>query len=154
MRTCYLAGPICGCDKSEANDWRVYATAKLAAHHIVGVSPLRCEPLVDARYGFTYDDPRFGTDRAIAAKNMFDLRACDATLVYIPHKLSAARPAYGSAGELMMAHIIGKYTALVTDDPHLRSHPLVRMSAGPILTTLDEGLEAVIGLLGAYARPA
>ncbi len=65
--TVYLAGPIAGCDKGEANDWRWHVAGKLRASGIVGISPLRCEPLVGERYMVGYEDPRFGTARAIAS---------------------------------------------------------------------------------------
>lgn len=80
----YLAGPIFGATGGEANDWRRDMTARLAPHGIVGISPLRCEPIVGARYDLHYADPCFGTPEAILAKNFLDLRACDLTLAYLP----------------------------------------------------------------------
>ena len=80
----YLAGPIFGATGAEANDWRRDMTARLAPHGIIGISPLRCEPMVGARYDLHYADPCFGTPEAILAKNFLDLRACDLTLAYLP----------------------------------------------------------------------
>ena len=80
----YLAGPIFGATSAEANDWRHDMTARLAPHGIVGISPLRCEPMVGDRYDLHYKDPCFGTPEAILAKNFLDLRACDMTLAYFP----------------------------------------------------------------------
>ena len=83
-RYVYLAGPILGCTHGEANDWRVKVAARLREHNITGVSPLRCEPLVGDRYSADYPDPRFGTPRAISAKNKFDVHNCDITLAVLP----------------------------------------------------------------------
>lgn len=80
----YLAGPIFGTTGAEANDWRRVMTARLAPHGIVGISPLRCEPLVGDRYDLHYADPCFGVPSAILAKNFLDLRKCDLTLAYLP----------------------------------------------------------------------
>lgn len=80
----YLAGPIFGTTGAEANDWRRDMTARLAPHGIVGISPLRCEPMVGDRYDLHYQDPCFGTPGAILAKNFLDLRACHLTLAYLP----------------------------------------------------------------------
>lgn len=80
----YLAGPIFGATGAEANDWRRDMTARLAPHGIIGISPLRCEPMVGERYDLHYQDPCFGTPEAILAKNFLDLRACDLTLAYLP----------------------------------------------------------------------
>src|SRR5258706_8501454 len=74
MRFVYLAGPISGCTGPEAHDWRVNVSGQLARHFIKGVSPLRCEPLRGERYSLTYEDPRFGTARAIASKNFMDVQ--------------------------------------------------------------------------------
>lgn len=83
-RFVYLAGPILGCTDGEANDWRRTVDKHLRPHNIIGVSPLRCEPLHGERYSMDYPDPRFGTARAIAAKNRFDVLNCDMGLFYIP----------------------------------------------------------------------
>lgn len=80
----YLAGPIFGATGPEANDWRRDMTARLAVHGIVGISPLRCEPMIGDRYDVAYADPCFGTPEAILGKNFLDLRACDLTLAYMP----------------------------------------------------------------------
>jgi nucleoside 2-deoxyribosyltransferase len=80
----YLAGPIAGCTEGEAKDWRAYVNTKLEAINCVGVSPLRCEPLIGARYELSYQDPLFGQPKSIIAKNFLDLRRCDMTLAYFP----------------------------------------------------------------------
>lgn len=80
----YLAGPIFGATSDEANNWRNDMIARLAPHGIIGISPLRCEPIVGDRYDLQYADPCFGTPAAILAKNFLDLRACDLTLAYLP----------------------------------------------------------------------
>lgn len=148
--TVYLAGPIFGCDKTEANDWRFYVANKLSAKNILGVSPLRCEPLVGQRYSHGTQDPKFGTARAIASKNMFDVRNCDITLAYLPTPLDGRHQSYGTICELAWASMIAKPTILVSDDPSVLNHPVVNACAGWVLTDLDEALEVMIGILGGY----
>jgi nucleoside 2-deoxyribosyltransferase len=149
--TVYLAGPIEGCTKGEANDWRIDAINHLACYGIAGISPLRCEPIIGERYNIEHVDPKFGTARAIGSKNVFDARTCDMTLVYLPKVLNARRPSYGSIIELAWAHVLGKPTVLVTDDPTVREHPVVNACAGWLLDDLDDGLEVAVGILAAYA---
>lgn len=151
MKTVYLAGPIGGCNKSEANDWRAIAVGYLDDFDIVGISPLRCEPIMGERYSNHNADPMFGTMRAIGSKNVFDVRNCDLTLVYLPRELNERKPSYGSIIELAWAHILGKPVILVTDDPMLVGHPVVNACAGWVLGTLDEGLEVAVGILADYA---
>ena len=149
--TVYLAGPIGGCDKSEANDWRDDAIRVLKIYGVVGISPLRCEPIIGERYSMEYADPKFGTARAIGSKNIYDVRRCDMTLVYLPRALNERKPSYGSIIELAWAHMIGKPAILVTDDPALQEHPVVQACAGWILTSLDDGLEVAAGILEDYS---
>lgn len=149
--TVYLAGPIGGCSKGEANDWRGFASDYLDRYDLLGISPLRCEPLIGKRYTNESADPKFGTARAIGSKNIYDVRRCDMTLVYLPRELNERKPSYGSVIELAWAHMLGKPTVLVTDDPALREHPVVNACAGWVLDDLEEGLELIVGILGDYA---
>jgi nucleoside 2-deoxyribosyltransferase len=151
MRSCYLAGAITGCDKGEANDWRHQVRIRLATHGIVGISPLRCEPLIGERYQLTHQDPRFGTAKAIASKNFLDVQMCDITLCYMPKDLNERRLSVGTLIELAWAHALRKPTILVTDYPFLLEHPVVQANASWILSTLDEAVDVVTGVLGDYA---
>ena len=76
-RFVYMAGPVLGMTEDQANDWRQYAARELEPHGIIGISPLRCEPIHGETYEAGYPDERFGTARAIMSKNLFDVKACD-----------------------------------------------------------------------------
>lgn len=151
MRTVYLAGPIAGCDLYEANEWRAYVNGRLDQHGIRGISPLRCEPLIGERYATGYDDPRFGTPRAIASKNFLDVQMCDMTLCYLPAELNRRRLSVGTVLELGWAHALRKPTILVSDYDFLTEHPVVQANAGWILPKLDDAIEVIIGVLADYA---
>lgn len=152
MRHVYLAGPITDCNRWEANDWRAAVNIKLDDHGIIGVSPLRCEPLMGERYTLSNADPRFGTAKAIGAKNFYDVQTCDITLAYMPRKLNERRLSVGTLGELHWAHALGKRTILVSDYPFLTEHPVVLASSSWVLSTLDEAIDVLIGVLGVYAH--
>jgi nucleoside 2-deoxyribosyltransferase len=149
MITVYLAGPITGCTKGEANDWRAYVSRALAERDIRGISPLRCEPIIGERYSPDYADPKFGTARAIASKNFYDVSACDMMLAYMPKEAPAVSS--GTLIEIGAAKIIQKPIVLVSDDPRVVGHPVVNAAASWVLDTLDEGIEVVLGVLGDYA---
>lgn len=154
MKTCYLAGPIVGCTTEEANDWRHQAIARLAPHNIRGISPLRCEPVPtgDARYGLTYEDPMFGTARAISSKNLYDVRTCDIGIYYAPAVLSKRRPPFGTICELSWARALERPAVFVSDDLDMLAHPVINACAGWMVKTLNEGIEIVIGVIEDYAR--
>jgi nucleoside 2-deoxyribosyltransferase len=149
-KSIYLAGPIYGCDKGEANDWRNEIRAQIEPLGIRGISPLRCEPLVDKTYPLFCDDPRFGTQKAIGAKNELDVRACDMTLVYLPKASTEKRPSYGTIIELAWAYAFNKPTILVSDDPHIVGHPLTVKCAQWILPTLADAVTVIKGVYGDY----
>jgi nucleoside 2-deoxyribosyltransferase len=155
MPKVYLAGPISNCTVAEANEWRRTMILALDDHGITGISPLRCEPLIGERYAASADaynaDPCFGTARAIASKNLHDVRSCDFTLAYMPKHLPFSK---GTLCELAWAFALGKPTILVTDDPGTAGNPVVQACAGWILTTLDEARDVLIGVLGDYANGA
>lgn len=157
----YLAGPVLGCDKGEANDWRAEFSAKLgelggytdAAGEplLVGVSPLRCEPLIGERYGPNYPDAKFGTPGAIAAKNLLDVQTCDLTLAYFPREITKRKVSLGTVVELAWAKALGKPTILVSTAPVVREHPVIQACApGWQLDTLDEALEVIHGVFNVY----
>lgn len=149
----YLAGPILGCTKGEANDWRGFVTDKLKPYGITCVSPLRCEPLVGEKYQMTYEkDPRFGTARAISGKNLFDVRNCDMTLAYLPKPELPRHQSYGTIGEMFWTNGDHKDVILVSDDPEIMNHPVIDLVASWKLATLQEACEVAVGVMGVYAN--
>jgi len=82
--TVYLAGPITGETVSSANDWRQDMTERLARHGIIGISPLRAQPVHGERYDMHYPDPCFGMPKTIVAKNYLDVSRCDFVLAHFP----------------------------------------------------------------------
>ena len=143
----YLAGPIGGCGKKEANDWRNDITTKLAEHNIKGISPLRCEPLIGRKYKKTgYDDICFGTPQAIGSKNELDVTNCSITLAYLP-TLSP-----GTLAEIGMAKGKHKPVIVVTALPLIKNHPVFVDWADWMLDDLDQAYDVIVGLYGDYAE--
>ena len=146
----YLAGPIMGCTGQEANDWRRYVDDRLQDNGIIGISPLRCEPLVGERYTAEHPDPRFGVPRAIAAKNRFDVKVCDIMLAYLPKPEPGRVQSYGTIIECAWSDAYGKQVILVSDDPFVLKHPVLDACVDWKLGTLDEAIDVCIGVLGGY----
>ena len=151
-RTVYLAGPIAGLTEDQAKDWRLQINQELKDKSfggIVGISPLRCETAIDGRYDILGSgqgqDARFGTVEAIAAKNDFDVRNCDMMLALLEDKSSA-----GTLVEIGMAKALNKPVIVVSDNPDVRGHPLIRHCASWVLTYLDEAVDVIIGVMEDY----
>ena len=153
MNTVYLAGPIAGCDKGEANDWRKTLIGVLADNGIAGVSPLRCEPLVGKTYALVYEDKQYGTASAINAKNKYDVRRCDLIFVHMPKAMIHDKPSYGTVMEIAWAIMLNKPIILVTDHEPLRNHPLISDNVPWIFSEdeMDDAVDTIFGLLEVYS---
>jgi len=147
----YLAGPVAGCDKKEAKDWRTWVINHLKPN-IVGISPLRCEPLIGQKYELQYNDLKFGTPKAISGKNYLDTVTCDAILAYLPKELNEKRPSYGTILEIGWAIGLRKPIILITDDDYLRKHPLIEANVNWILDNFDDALDVIHGLFEIYVQ--
>ena len=145
----YLAGPILGCTKGEANDWRHQVSAALIDHGIIAISPLRCEPLFGERYTEGSMDPRFGTPRAISSKNRHDVQNCSITLAYLPLEMGP-NISLGTIGEIFWADAYDKQVILVSDHPKIIAHPVLDAAVDWKLGTLEEAVDVIIGVVGGY----
>ena len=150
----YLAGPIAGCTAEEATEWRKYVCT-FFPHGIVGISPLRCEPLKD---GMTYTEPgatekKWSDPRAIATKNWLDTESCDLVLAYLPKELNERSPSYGTTIEIGWAIGLRKPLIVVSDDEYLMNHPLIKHNASWRFDNLEDAADVIVGLFGDYVGP-
>ncbi len=150
----YLAGPIGGCSEAEAKDWRNLVRQGLlerSGGFIDGIDPLRCEPPVDGHYSVKGDPscPKFGTSRAIASKNLIDVKRCDVTLAFLPHR-TLHHQSYGTIVEIGWAHALGKPVIVVSDDPDIYDHPVIGACAGWVLDDLKSAVDVIVGIWGDY----
>lgn len=150
--TVYLAGPIAGCTEDEAKDWRAYVNELLEPYGIKGISPLRCEPLHGKTYGLGYDDPKYGTPRAIFHKNRFDTLASDMVLAYLPQKTFGV--SIGTISEISWAFAENKPAILVSDREDILNHPVLINQVSWVLDTLDDACEVIGAVMGAYTGGA
>jgi len=150
----YLAGPIAGCTEKEATEWREYICT-FFPYGIVGISPLRCEPLKD---GMTYTEPgatekKWSDPRAIATKNWLDTESCDLVLAYLPKALNERRPSYGTTIEIGWAIGLRKPLIVVSDDDYLMNHPLIKHNASWRFDNLEDAADVIVGLFSDYVSP-
>ena len=150
----YLAGPIAGCTQEEATEWRDHICT-FFPYGIVGISPLRCEPLKE---GMTYTEPgatekKWSDPRAIATKNWLDTESCDLVLAYLPKALNERRPSYGTTIEIGWAIGLRKPLIVVSDDDYLMNHPLIKHNASWRFDNLEDAADVIVGLFSDYVSP-
>ena len=149
----YLAGPIAGLNETEATTWRDEVHEKFP-YNIVGISPLRCEPLKE---GMTYTepgavDPMWSDPRAIAAKNWLDTESADLVLAYLPKEMNDRRPSIGTIIEIGWAIGLRKPLIVVSDDDYVLEHPLIQRNASWRFDNLDDAVEVITGLFSDYVK--
>ena len=149
----YLAGPIAGLNEQEATEWRS-EVQELLPYGIIGISPLRCEPVKE---GMTYTDegatdPMWSDARAINAKNWLDTESCDLVLAYLPKVMNDRRPSIGTIIEIGWAIGLRKPLIVVSDDDQYMEHPLIKHNASWRLDNLSDAVEVITGLFGDYVK--
>jgi nucleoside 2-deoxyribosyltransferase len=156
----YLAGPITGSTQAQAHDWRedMRCLLRRAGECFEGVSPLRCEPLPDdyKRYGYDYEDPRFGTPTAIAAKNRYDVKRCDVMVAYFPQKYTVdiGHPSIGTLQELGWSVEAGTPRIVVTDLEYISNNAVIRATCPWVFgeeTGFQEAVDVIAGIWEIYA---
>jgi len=139
-----------------ANHWRRFVSERLSEEtdgKIVGISPLRCEPIVGDTYKAGYNDPRFGTARAIGSKNLFDTVNCDMVLAYLPKPDPVPvgwHQSYGTIAEVAWGRGLDKPVLLVSNDAEIINHPVINFCANWLLDDLEQAIETIVGILGGY----
>ncbi len=147
----YLAGPIAGLTEEEATTWR-YDVNLMLPDNIIGISPLRCEPLKEGMV-YTDDgatDKMWSDPRAINSKNWLDTESSDLVLAYLPKEMNDRRPSIGTIIEIGWSIGLKKPLIVVSDDKQIMEHPLIKCNAAWRLKELDEAVEVIIGLFGDY----
>ena len=147
----YLAGPIAGLTEEEATTWR-YDVNLMLPDNIIGISPLRCEPLKEGMV-YTDDgatDKMWSDPRAINSKNWLDTESSDLVLAYLPKEMNDRRPSIGTIIEIGWSIGLKKPLIVVSDDKQIMEHPLIECNAAWRLDELDDAVEVIIGLFGDY----
>ncbi len=145
----YLAGPVKGKSEDDACNWRESFTEclRLRNSNFVGVSPLRCEaPGPDGKYPYDYS---WDMATQITAKNLLDVRRCDAVLAYLPNADSI-----GTLQEIGWAVGLGKTIIMLTHTPSVATHPILRATVPFIFSTnkagISKAIQTIDGLFGVY----
>jgi nucleoside 2-deoxyribosyltransferase len=147
MRTVYLAGPITGCTYNGCTSWRKYAVEKLAAVGIKGLDPMRAKDylLEQTSVADSYDDTVLSCSRGIMTRDHWDCTRCDILLVNLR---GASRVSIGTCMEIAWAWDHNKPVILVMEkEGNVHEHSMIREATGFRVTTLEEALNVVQGLL-------
>lgn len=155
MKTVYLAGPITGLDYAGCTDWRIQATAELAAAGIKGLSPMRWKEylraegilpaLRNAKEDYAY--AKYGvmaTSRGIMTRDRFDCTRCDVVLVHLG---GAAKVSVGTVMEIAWADLKRTPIVAVMEEGNVHEHGMINEAIGFRVDTLEEALNVIKGIL-------
>ena len=126
----YLAGPIEGCSDDEITLWRK-ESKKWFIEGVKAISPM----VIDSK--FTSE---------IITQNFYDVSKCDVILAYLPKCISDRRCSYGTICEIAWAYAKQKPVVIVSDDPYVHSHPVIR-EIGVHFDELNTAIEYINHLL-------
>lgn len=150
----YLAGPIAGCNKDQALQWRLEAVRILANHNIVGLNPLRGKQKLWDRGSVTQDFNDYDnlgpyyTSRSIMTRDFSDVKRCDLLLANLS---DAPVPSYGTVMEIGWAWEMQKpiVSILPEGENEYEKHPMLYEAMGGLkFYTLRQALSAAINVLG------
>lgn len=140
MTYLYLAGDIALATATEAETWREEVKNRLrwSRPHVKCLNPLRGEerPINDTKYGYHSG----GTYGEIFSKNWFDVKRSDLVLAVM---FTKDCPSIGTLSEINWAWCNQKPVILVTQDPRIDRHPLIKHMVPTIYGDLDSALNYI-----------
>lgn len=147
----YLAGPVSGATSQEATGWREGVQGALRRIHpdIIGVSPVRYEPIMDGETHLRVGEYNQELCNQIVAKNRLDVKRCDLLLAYLP-SLST-----GTLQEIGWAYGMEKPIIVVSPLASVLYHPVIMGSVPWRFGEpggFKEALKVIRGLFEEYAR--
>lgn len=150
MSLVYLAGPITGLSYEGCTDWRDGAVEELAAHGLIGLSPMRGKDylLGEKCVGDSYEnDPGkwMSTAKAVAARDRFDCQRVDMVILNL---LGAERVSIGSMIEVGWADAARVPIVLVMEDGNCMDHTMMTHLCGWQVDSLEKAIDTVVAILG------
>jgi hypothetical protein len=149
----YLSGPISGATKKEIAGWRKRVEAMLPAGVDVydpASSPYDAELASAVRETPSNALARLMHGRLVVDRNKHIIQSSD---VVLANFLSSDRASIGSIGELFWANAF-RIPIVIVREPsgNVHDHAMLNAIASVVASSLEEGCEAVLNILGADAR--
>ena len=147
MSIVYLAGPITGLSYGGCTDWRESVKEELADVGITAMSPMRGKTylLNETNIGDSYEETLLSSQRAIVARDYFDVQRADILLVNLA---GAQRVSIGTVMEIAWAYPSHKPVVLVMPKNDLfHDHSFIRELCAYRVDSLDEGVHIVKNIL-------
>lgn len=151
----YLSGPITGTGDASIKDWREHVCQTLKGCVDI-VDPARATYDTSLAHQASERAPaamkRFLHGRLVVDRNKHLIRSCD---VVLANFLGAERASVGSIGELFWADAFGRPIVLVREKVgNVHDHAMLNAISSATCTTLEEGCEAVLNILGTLVAPS
>lgn len=149
----YLAGGIAGLSGEAAIDWREKVARTFEDFSVQVRDPMRAkkvlreQPVISGNFHDYAGRGHFFTSKGIMTRDFNDVKQADVLLVNL---LYAQKPSLGTIMELAWAFALQKPAVVVIEaqgNPH-DNHPMIHEAMPFRVTTLEEGVEAVLTILG------
>jgi len=149
----YIAGGIAGLSGVEAINWRELAVSRFTVYGVNSRDPMRAKKILRETSSISRDfhdyanKGHFFTSKGILTRDFNDVKQADVLLVNL---LGAKTPSLGTIMELAWAFALQKPAVVVIEangNPH-DNHPMIHEAMPFRVMTLDEGIDAVLTILG------
>lgn len=149
----YLSGPISGASRREIADWRKRAAAMLPAGVDIydpASSPYDADLATDAPETPSAALARLMHGRLVVDRNKHIIQSSDVVLANFLH---SDRASIGSIGELFWANAFRIPIVIVREQSgNVHDHAMLNAIASVVTSSLEEGCEAALSILGTDAR--
>lgn len=149
----YLSGPITGASCEEIADWRLQAASMLPANVDVydpASCPYDAEIACDAPETPSATLVRLMHGRLVVDRNKHIIQSSDVVLANFLH---SDRASIGSIGELFWANAFRIPIVIVREQlGNVHDHAMLNAIASVVTSSLGDGCEAAVNILGAEAR--
>lgn len=145
----YLAGPITGFSYEGVTEWRNEVSRKFLPG-IFGVSPMRLKDFLKGQgpIGHSYESDVLSNGRAVLERDRYDCTHADGVIAVFPK--DAPQLSVGTLVEVGWATANRIPTIVVSDDPRIVTHPLIKGNVGWIVSDLDTAVHVINGVFGPY----
>lgn len=149
----YLSGPISGASRGEIAGWRQRVAGMLPPHVTVydpAASPYDAALAYEAAESPSAALGRLMHGRLVVDRNKHIIQSSD---VVLANFLYSDRASIGSIGELFWANAFRIPIVIVREQSgNIHDHAMLNAIASVVVSSLEDGCEAVLNILGTDAR--
>jgi len=138
----YLAGPMTGLSRREANDWRLLVSDRLRFCTIL--SPMRAKEFLNEEDSGELNQHPLTAPKGIVSRDFFDVGQADILIVNL---LGAKRVSIGTMFEMAWAFQNKTPMVLIIESENIHRHPFPLEVANFTVATVEDAIDLVLRIV-------